>query len=100
MFTYVLLSLMHEFLFNYADYDPAGVSSGLTPSKRSVTDCVDDMESAQLSSTKLIKDVKKRRNDVLISYVSFIVFYFIFVYFVLLVMLTYIGYFGPTTLFA
>lgn len=57
-----LPSLMQKSLSASIDYDPAGASSGLTPSKGSPTDFVDDMESVQLSSTKLIKYVKKKKS--------------------------------------
>ncbi|XP_058746432.1 uncharacterized protein LOC131619340 [Vicia villosa] len=44
-----------------ADYDPTDGNSALTPSKRSLTDAVDDLESVQLSSTKLTKDIKMEK---------------------------------------
>ncbi|XP_050890594.1 uncharacterized protein LOC127096007 [Lathyrus oleraceus] len=47
----------YETISASTDYDLAGENSGLTPSKRSSTNSVDDMENVQLSSTKLLKDV-------------------------------------------
>ncbi|XP_058722223.1 uncharacterized protein LOC131594145 [Vicia villosa] len=44
-----------------ADYDPAVGNTTLTPSKRTLNDAVEDLESSQLSSTKLIKDIKKEK---------------------------------------
>ncbi|XP_058774672.1 uncharacterized protein LOC131648952 [Vicia villosa] len=46
-----------------ADYDPSIGNFGLTPSKRSSTDVVEDVESVQQSSTKLkpMTDVKKEK---------------------------------------
>lgn len=44
-----------------ADYDPAGENSRLTPSKRSLSDMVEDLDNVQLSSTKLMKDIKKEK---------------------------------------
>lgn len=44
-----------------ADYDPAGENSCLTPSKWCLSDTVEDLKNVQLSSTKLMKDVKKER---------------------------------------
>ncbi|CAI8586428.1 unnamed protein product [Vicia faba] len=43
------------------DYDPAVGNSSPTPSKRTLPDVVEDIESVQLSSTKLIKDIKKEK---------------------------------------
>ncbi|XP_058759184.1 uncharacterized protein LOC131632456 [Vicia villosa] len=44
-----------------ADYDPSNGNYGLTPSKRSLTDVVEYVDSVQQSSTKLTKDVKKEK---------------------------------------
>lgn len=52
---------MQEFMSTSTDYDPADENLGLTPSKRSTTDLLDDMENVQMSSTKLIKYVKKEK---------------------------------------
>ncbi|KAI5422738.1 hypothetical protein KIW84_045960 [Lathyrus oleraceus] len=43
----------------YVDYDPASENSGLTPSKRYLSDMVEYLENVQLSYKKLMKDVKK-----------------------------------------
>ncbi|XP_058726769.1 uncharacterized protein LOC131598157 [Vicia villosa] len=45
------------------DYDPSSGNSGLTPSKRSSTDVVEDVDNVQQSSTKLkpMTDVKKEK---------------------------------------
>ncbi|XP_058733725.1 uncharacterized protein LOC131605380 [Vicia villosa] len=42
-----------------ADYDPSASNTNLTPSKRILTEVVEEIEGVQLSSTKLIKDIKK-----------------------------------------
>ncbi|CAI8619545.1 unnamed protein product [Vicia faba] len=44
-----------------ADHDPAVGNSTLTPSKRTLPNVVEDIESVQLSATKLIKDIKKEK---------------------------------------
>ncbi|XP_058765066.1 uncharacterized protein LOC131638522 [Vicia villosa] len=44
-----------------ADYDPSVVNLGLTPSKRTITDIVEDVESVQLSSTKMTKPIKEEK---------------------------------------
>ncbi|XP_058772245.1 uncharacterized protein LOC131646112 [Vicia villosa] len=44
-----------------AEYDPSIKNFGLTPSKRSLTDAMEDVGSVQQSSTKLTKDVKKEK---------------------------------------
>ncbi|CAI8590568.1 unnamed protein product [Vicia faba] len=41
-----------------ADYDPSVANSALTPSKRSISETVEELDSAQLSSTKIIRDIK------------------------------------------
>ncbi|CAI8614503.1 unnamed protein product [Vicia faba] len=41
-----------------ADYDPSVANSALTPSKRSIPETVEELDSAQLSSTKIIRDIK------------------------------------------
>ncbi|CAI8605477.1 unnamed protein product [Vicia faba] len=41
-----------------ADYDPSVANSSLTPSKRSIPETVEELDSAQLSSTKIIRDIK------------------------------------------
>ncbi|CAI8589649.1 unnamed protein product [Vicia faba] len=40
------------------DYDPSVANSALTPSKRSIPETVEELDSAQLSSTKIIRDIK------------------------------------------
>ncbi|XP_058726419.1 uncharacterized protein LOC131597760 [Vicia villosa] len=42
-----------------ADYDPSASNTNLTPSKRILSEAVEEIEGVQLSSTKLIKDIKK-----------------------------------------
>ncbi|XP_058741691.1 uncharacterized protein LOC131614080 [Vicia villosa] len=42
-----------------ADYDPSASNTNLTPSKRILSESVEEFEGVQLSSTKLIKDIKK-----------------------------------------
>ncbi|XP_058783514.1 uncharacterized protein LOC131658209 [Vicia villosa] len=42
-----------------ADYDPFALNTNLTPSKRILSEAVEEIEGVQLSSTKLIKDIKK-----------------------------------------
>ncbi|CAI8599856.1 unnamed protein product [Vicia faba] len=44
-----------------ADYGPAVGNSTLTPSKRTLPDAIEDIESVQLSVTKSIKDIKKEK---------------------------------------
>ncbi|XP_058774975.1 uncharacterized protein LOC131649231 [Vicia villosa] len=41
------------------DYEPSVSNTNLTPSKEILSDVVEDIEVVQLSSTKLIKDIKK-----------------------------------------
>lgn len=52
---------MQESLFASVDYGLIGESSGLTPSKRSTIVSIDDMENVHISSTKIIKEVKKEK---------------------------------------
>ncbi|XP_058775985.1 uncharacterized protein LOC131650284 [Vicia villosa] len=52
------LIIVFEPLSASADYDHAIGNSGLTPSKRSLTVAVEDIERVQLSSTKLSKHIK------------------------------------------
>lgn len=52
---------MKEPMSASADYNPAVENSGLTPLKWSLSDTVENMENVQLSSTKLMKDVKKEK---------------------------------------
>ncbi|XP_058760558.1 uncharacterized protein LOC131633902 [Vicia villosa] len=42
-----------------SDYDPSASNTNLTPSKRILSESVEEFEGVQLSSTKLIKDIKK-----------------------------------------
>ncbi|CAI8604003.1 unnamed protein product [Vicia faba] len=55
------LITIFENLSASADYDPAVPITGLTPSKRSLSDAVGDFESVQLSSTKITKDIKMEK---------------------------------------
>lgn len=50
---------MQESLSASVDYDSACDSSSITPVKRFASDSVDYMENMQLSSTKLMRDIKK-----------------------------------------
>lgn len=55
---------MQESMSASIEYDLIGENSGLTHSKRSLIDTidtVDDPKNVELSSTKLIKDVKKEK---------------------------------------
>ncbi|CAI8588969.1 unnamed protein product [Vicia faba] len=53
------ISFTHEPLSASADYDHAVGNSSRTPSKRTLPNDVEDIKSVQLSSTKLVKDIKK-----------------------------------------
>lgn len=48
-------------MFTSAYYDPALENVGLTMSKRPLADAIEDLESVQLSSTNLTKDVQKEK---------------------------------------
>ncbi|XP_058747060.1 uncharacterized protein LOC131620052 [Vicia villosa] len=48
-----------EPIFASAESDPLNENSGLTPSKRFLSDAVEDVDSVQQPSTKLAKDIKK-----------------------------------------
>ena len=53
--------ILQEPLSASADYDPSVANSGLTPSKRRIIDVAEDVESVQLSSTKMTKPIKEEK---------------------------------------
>lgn len=84
---------MRESMYASADYDVVGENSGLTPSKKSATDSVNDLNNVQLSSTKLMKHLKEGKIIFYFPTRSFINMFFGYLV-VFLPMLTYIGSFN------